>query len=144
MSKKNPNTIFVLGAGLPRTGIQKYLQQWSSETLTAFCHLFSGTTSTRVALKTLLHGDVYHMIVVAAVAAERPEHRPLWIQAINKTITKQGWETLLEDYVGGVDYPVSFFYKEILQVYPDAKVVLTVRDPVKWYHSVRESILFVR
>ena len=100
-----------------------------------------GTTSTRVALKTLLNGDVYHMIVVAV---ERPEHRPLWIQAVNKTITRKGWKTLLDEYAGGVDYPVSHFYKEILEVYPDAKVVLTVRDPVKWYQSVKESILHVK
>ena len=53
------------------------------------------------------------------------------------------WEVILEDYVAGVDYPVSLFYKEILRVYPDVKVLLTVRNPVKWYESVRDSILKV-
>ena len=47
----------------------------------------------------------------------------------------------MADYVGGVDYPVSHFYKEILEIYPKAKVLLNVRDPVKWYQSVRDSIL---
>ena len=45
------------------------------------------------------------------------------------------WKLLLEDYVAGVDYPVSLFYKEILAVYPNVKVLLTERDPVKWYKS---------
>ena len=53
------------------------------------------------------------------------------------------WKLLLEDYVAGVDYPVSLFYKEILAVYPNVKVLLTERDPVKWYESVKGSILRV-
>ena len=56
-------------------------------------------------------------------------------------VFREGWETLLSDYVGGVDYPVSHFYKEILEIYPEAKVLLNVRDPIKWYQSVRDSIL---
>ena len=28
-----------------------------------------------------------------------------------------------------------------MEVYPDAKVLLNVRDPAKWYESVRGSIL---
>lgn len=111
------NSDFVLvGAGLPR----------------------NGTMSTRAALKLLLRGDIYHMMVVGM---ERYDHHPLWRQALNKTITKDGWKTILADYVGGVDYPVSHFYKEILEIYPEAKVLLNVRDPVKWYQSVRDSIL---
>ena len=49
----------------------------------------------------------------------------------------------MKDYKGGVDYPVSFFYKELLEVYPEAKVLMNVRDPVKWYESVRDSIMRV-
>ena len=45
--------------------------------------------------------------------------------------------------MAGVDYPVSLFYKEILAVYPNVKVLLTERDPVKWYESVKGSILRV-
>ena len=57
------------------------------------------------------------------------------------TMTREGWRTLLGDYVAGVDYPVSHFYKEILREFPDVKVLLNVRDPVRWYESVRDSIL---
>merc|ERR550519_1732815 len=63
------------------------------------------------------------------------------LRALNRTINKNDWITLLSDYRGGVDYPISFYYKEIMEVYPNAKVLLNVRDPVKWYQSVRGSIL---
>ena len=56
-------------------------------------------------------------------------------------IFREGWKSLLSGYRGGVDYPVSHFYKEILEVYPNAKVLLNVRDPEKWFVSVRDSIL---
>ena len=36
---------------------------------------------------------------------------------------------------------MSHFYKEILREFPDVKVLLNVRDPVRWYESVRDSIL---
>ena len=65
----------------------------------------------------------------------------VWNQYLH--LFRDGWKTLMKDYKGGVDYPVSFFYKELLEVYPDAKVLMNVRDPVKWYESVRDSIMRV-
>lgn len=35
-----------------------------------------------------------------------------------------------------MDYPACGMYKELMEVFPDAKVLLTVRDPEKWYDSV--------
>merc|ERR1712066_586911 len=108
----------LLGAGLPRTG----------------------TMSTRAALSSVLGGQVYHML---SVAMERPDHHHLWRKALAGTITRADWDLILQDYVAGLDYPVSLFYKEIMQVHPNVKVLLTERDPVKWYQSVRDSILKV-
>ena len=31
-------------------------------------------------------------------------------------------------------------FREIMRAYPDAKVILTTRDPVKWYSSVKNTI----
>ena len=62
-SMGHPSKFVLLGAGLPR----------------------NGTMSTRAALKQLLGGDVYHMITLAQ---ERPDHYPLWKQALDKTITE--------------------------------------------------------
>eukprot|EP00088_Acartia_fossae_P062795 TRINITY_DN7605_c0_g2_i1.p1 TRINITY_DN7605_c0_g2~~TRINITY_DN7605_c0_g2_i1.p1 ORF type:complete len:298 (+),score=68.23 TRINITY_DN7605_c0_g2_i1:33-896(+) len=105
----------VLGAGLPRTG----------------------TMSTRAALKILLNGDVYHM---ATVMGERPDHHPLWRKAIAGKASDDDFHSILKDYRGGVDYPVSFYYKEIFKAYPNAKVILNVRDPKRWHQSVDNSI----
>jgi hypothetical protein len=47
------------------------------------------------------------------------------------------------DHVGcrsSVDYPPSFFWREMAQAFPDAKILLTVRDAKTWYKSVKESI----
>ena len=33
------------------------------------------------------------------------------------------------------DWPVAFFYKEIIKAYPDAKVMITVRDPEEWFRK---------
>jgi hypothetical protein len=32
------------------------------------------------------------------------------------------------------------FYRELAEKYPEAKVILTVRDPERWYDSVRQTI----
>ena len=39
-----------------------------------------------------------------------------------------------------VDYPMSLYWKDLARLYPNAKVILTVRDPLKWYQSVRSTI----
>ena len=39
-----------------------------------------------------------------------------------------------------VDYPTSFYWKRLLEVFPEAKVVLTTRRPETWHKSVKESI----
>jgi len=116
MEKSEQEEFVLIGAGLPRTG----------------------TMSTRAALREVLGGDIYHM---ETVAMERPDHHKLWWKALDGSITKSEWRVLLSDYRGGVDYPISFFYKEIMTVFPNAKVLLNVRDPAKWYDSVRGSIL---
>ena len=67
--------------------------------------------------------------------------RSCWSKNMKIYIFREGWKSLLGGYRGGVEYPVSHFYKEILEVYPNAKVLLNVRDPEKWFVSVRDSIL---
>jgi sulfotransferase family protein len=39
-----------------------------------------------------------------------------------------------------VDWPGGYFYRELIDVYPDARVVLSVRDPEAWERSFRETI----
>jgi len=106
----------LIGAGLPRTG----------------------TMSTRTALKQLLKGDIYHMKTVM----EEPV-LPFWNKVLAKEASIADWKEAMADFRGGVDYPVSFYYKELMKAYPNAKVLLNIRDPVKWYKSVEGSILRV-
>ena len=39
-----------------------------------------------------------------------------------------------------MDYPMSLYWRDLARLYPQAKVILTVREPVRWYQSVRETI----
>ena len=39
-----------------------------------------------------------------------------------------------------MDWPAYTFYEELLQRHPDAKVLLSVRDPERWYESTRDTI----
>ncbi|WP_319577407.1 sulfotransferase [uncultured Desulfobacter sp.] len=42
------------------------------------------------------------------------------------------------DYVS--DLPASYFYKELSQEYPNAKIILTVRDEDSWWESMKRHI----
>jgi hypothetical protein len=42
---------------------------------------------------------------------------------------KADWERLFGGYQAAVDWPVVMYYKDLMTVYPEAKVILTVRDP---------------
>jgi len=53
---------------------------------------------------------------------------------------KPDWESIFEGYQSTVDWPSSAFYKEQMQAYPEARVILTLRSPDSWYRSVQETI----
>lgn len=44
-------------------------------------------------------------------------------------------------YTAGVGEPMALFFKEIAQVYPEAKFLLNTRDPHDWYRSMRMAII---
>jgi hypothetical protein len=98
----------------------------------------TGTMSLKVALETLGFGPCYHMTEVF----ENPEHVPLWRAAMRGE--RVGWESIFGRYRAAVDYPAASFYRELMEHYPDAKVILTVRDPERWYESARSTIYNVR
>ena len=50
------------------------------------------------------------------------------------------WEDVFEGFEACVDWPSSAFFEELHQRYPDSKVILTIRDPERWYQSARETI----
>ncbi len=94
----------------------------------------TGTLSIKYALEELGFNPCYHMRDVIA----HPSHAALW-EAVADGQPPQ-WDVLLGDYQAGVDAPVSLYYKQLMAQYPDAKVLLSVRDSERWYESVAESI----
>jgi hypothetical protein len=50
------------------------------------------------------------------------------------------WDEIFAGYNASVDWPGGFFYRELADTYPEAKVLLSVRDPEQWEKSFRETI----
>lgn len=102
----------VIGAGLGRTG----------------------TASLKVALEQLGIGRCHHMGEVLA----DPEQMPLWIDAADGS---PDWGRLLGGFTASVDYPSCSFWRELSEEYPDAKIILSTRDPASWFESVNATIM---
>jgi len=94
----------------------------------------TGTMSLKVALETLGLDPCYHMTEVLA----HPEHTGFWISAWRRE--PADWEGVLGVYEATMDWPACTFYGELIERHPDAKVILSVRDPERWYESVRNTI----
>ncbi len=101
----------VIGAGLGRTG----------------------TLSLKFALERLGFAGCYHMVEVLM----NPGHAALWNAAADG---RPEWERLFEGYAATVDYPGCGYWRELAKAYPDAKIILTVRDPLKWFESTQATI----
>ena len=94
----------------------------------------TGTLSLKVALERLLGGRCYHMTEVLG----NRDHVEVWAdKGQGKDVDL---DTVLGDFVAAVDWPTTRYYAELAEQNPEAKVVLTVRDPERWYESTRETI----
>jgi hypothetical protein len=94
----------------------------------------TGTMSLKYALEQLGFAPCYHMMEVA----QHPEHLPMWEAALHDGGTD--WDRLFADYQAAVDWPVCSYWRTLMARYPDAKVILTLRDAESWYRSVRSTI----
>lgn len=94
----------------------------------------TGTLSLKRALEMLGYGPCYHMLEVL----NHPQHDQLWLEAIRGSDPK--WPAVFRDFQATVDWPSSFFWRELSLAYPEAKIILTLRDEDEWYESVRETI----
>jgi hypothetical protein len=101
----------VIGAGLPRTG----------------------TLSQKVALEMLGFGPCYHMVNVLT-------NLPLADQWEAAMDGEPDWDGTFGEHESTVDWPGAFFYRELADAYPDAKVLLSVRDPEAWDKSMRDTV----
>ncbi|WP_067963220.1 sulfotransferase family protein [Nocardiopsis trehalosi] len=96
----------------------------------------TGTLSLKTALERLDLGPCHHMVEVLG----RPDDADLWHDALDG---RPDWPALLTGYQAAVDWPSVCFWRELCDLHRDAKVVLTVRDPDRWYDSVRNTFLTV-
>ncbi|KYG41694.1 hypothetical protein M433DRAFT_75346 [Acidomyces richmondensis BFW] len=110
----------------------------------------TGTLSMRAALFELGYYDVYHM---ASCLFENPPDADLWCDAIDAKafgkgkFTKENWDQLLGHCMASPtsavsDQPCAMFAEELIEAYPDAKIVLTVRDsPEAWQKSATNTVV---
>jgi hypothetical protein len=94
----------------------------------------TGTASLKVALEQLGIGQCYHMTEVM----KDPANFQRWIDAADGN---PDWETIFNGYAATVDYPGCSFWRELAEYYPDAKILLTVRDATSWFESVNHTIM---
>jgi hypothetical protein len=94
----------------------------------------TGTMSLKLALEELGLGPCYHMIEVV----ERPEHDAMWLALADGETTD--WRPMLEGFASTVDWPSTFIWERLAADNPEAKIVLTLRDPEAWYRSCQATI----
>ena len=102
----------VIGAGLGRTG----------------------TNSLKLAIERLLGGPCYHMFEVVS----NPHHVPMWHAATREEMPD--WSVLFDGFQAAVDWPVAAFWRELMTAFPDAIVLLSVRDTESWWTSAHDTI----
>jgi len=106
-------TIKVIGAGFGRTG----------------------TMSLKLGLEQLGFNQCYHMFELF----DNPSGVKHWRDAMDGRPVD--WDALFEGYQAIVDFPGCLYVEELMEQYPEAKVVLTVRDPEAWWESASNTIL---
>jgi len=105
-------TLKVIGVGGPRTG----------------------TASLRDALDILGFGRCYHM----AWLFNHHEQIKYWHELFDTGTTN--FDTLFDGFSSSVDFPGYLNYKAFLARYPNAKFILTERDPEEWYDSAINTV----
>ena len=94
----------------------------------------TGTNSLKLALEQLGFEPCHHMYEVR----DHPEQLPYWQAAARGELPD--WDQVFADYKSCVDWPSARYWREISAHYPDAKVLLTLRDAESWFASVHATI----
>lgn len=94
----------------------------------------TGTHSLGLALEKLGFGPCYNLQEVD----KNPDHTEIWNDAIDGK--RIDWHYLFSSYNSSVEWPGAYFFQEFVQYFPNAKVILTVREPESWYESASKTI----
>ncbi len=100
----------------------------------------TGTSSLKDALELLLGGRCYHM---EEIILHKADHWA-WYNFATGATPAMDWRALLKDYVACVDFPICIYYRELMDAFPEAKVVLSLRNPESWWHSWRRLMRAAR
>src|SRR5262249_8628114 len=94
----------------------------------------TGTLSLKTALEQLGFGPCHHMLELLP----RPERHRYWADAaMGRPVA---WDKVFEGFQATVDWPYCNFYRELAAIYPEAKSILSVRDPNAWFDSISRTI----
>ena len=95
----------------------------------------TGTMSLKAALETLGFKPCYH----ASENVKRLSHIRCFYELAchGKPLD---WHRIFKNFRATVDAPTCFYYKELLEAFPEARVVHTVREPDSWYDSSYTTI----
>jgi hypothetical protein len=93
----------------------------------------TGTMSLKLAIEQLGFGPCFHMSEAIANQACIPD----WLEAARG---RANWAKIFDGYRASVDHPGCAFYRELAAAFPNAKVVLTVRDPNEWFDSTQATV----
>ncbi|KAG4440934.1 hypothetical protein IFR05_003563 [Cadophora sp. M221] len=105
----------------------------------------TSTMSLWVALKKLGY-NTYHFMECGQPENIRDGHLLCWKEALEAKVLGKGkpygreeFDKVLGRYSAVTDAPNACFADELLESYPNAKVILSVRDPDKWVASMETS-----
>jgi Sulfotransferase domain len=94
----------------------------------------TGTRALKAALERLGYGACYHMSEVI----DRPYRVRQWLEIGEGKAPD--WDHVFSGFQSAVDWPAAAYWRELAEHYPSAKIVLSVRDPERWYDSVSATI----
>lgn len=95
----------------------------------------TGTASMKAALDRIGFGPTYHMLEIIA----EPDRVKAWARVVVDG-EHPDWHEIFAGFRSTVDWPGAAYWRELSAAFPEAKVVLTVRDPERWYESAYNTI----
>lgn len=96
----------------------------------------TGTMSLKAALEQLGAGPCFHMIELL-VGERSGQALEQWTKV---AAGEQDWQEVFDGWESTVDWPAAARWREICDAFPDAPVLLNVREFDGWYRSMQNTI----
>jgi len=91
----------------------------------------TGTRSLKYALEHINGEPSYHMQNILLNKKDAKK----WHDLIFNNKDNYNWDNIYKGYGACLDFPSCNYYKELMDFYPDAKVILNLRDDESWVKS---------